>query len=215
MGTYLENSVSYISKNFPSLNIEEKDGFAVFSGRMYIAAQCRNPVFMIQVSPKICLKVKIDGSEIPSCTYLGNTCNYPHINKDKTLCVATDFDVKLQLKNSTCISDYVEKFLKPFFLSFEYWKKNQKPLFGERAHGTQGIIESIKEYTNSHKLTDKDVVLLLGWSANRAKFRKIIPKEKQTIFLSRYQNKLAKLRKLDSFFLWNLYEDIKKNMRTS
>ena len=208
MGTYLENSIAYMTKNHPFLKIKEKDGSVFFEGRMYIVAQSVNPVFKIQICPKIRLSININGRGIPSCVYLGESQDYPHINKDGTLCVATDFDIMFRLQNSVCISDYIERFLKPFFLSFEYWKKTGKPLFGERSHGTQGIIESIKEYTNSHKLTNDDVVLLLAWAADRVKFKRIIPKEKQSVFLSRYQNKIAKLRKMDGFFLWGLYENI-------
>jgi len=209
VGAYLENSIAYIAENHPSLKIEETGDSVFFEGRMYIVAQCTNPVFKIQICPKIKLSIKKDGHGIPSCVYLGETQGYPHINKDKTLCVSTDFDILLRLQNSVCISDYIELFLKPFFLSFEYWKKTGKPLFGERSHGAQGVIESIREYTNSHKLTDEDVALLLAWAADRVKFRRIIPKKKQSVFLSRYQNKIAKLRKLDGFFLWDLYKNVR------
>lgn len=198
-----------MKKNHHSLQIEENGDLLVFNGRIYIVAQSTNPDFRIQISPKIRLSVNKEGRGIPSCVYLGETQGYPHINKDKTLCVSTDFDIMLRLQNSVCISDYIELFLKPFFLSFEYWKETGKPLFGERSHGGRGIIESIREYTNSHKLTDEDVALLLAWAADRVKFRRIIPKEKQPVFLSRYQNKIVKLRKLDRFFLWNLYKSVK------
>ena len=209
MGEYLENSIAYIAENHPSLKIEETGDSVFFEGRMYIVAQCTNPAFRIQISPKIKLSIKRDGLGIPSCLYLGETLGYPHINMDRTLCVSTDFDIMLRLQNSVCVSDYIEQFLKPFFLSFEYWKKTGKPLFGERSHGAKGIIESIKEYTHSHGLSDEDVVLLLAWSANRVKFKKLVPKEKWSIFLSRYLNKIAKLRRFDGFFLWDLYEIIK------
>lgn len=210
MGSYLENSVAYMRKNHPSLKIEETDDSVIFEGMVYIVAQCTNPFFRIQICPKIKLSVNKDGLGIPLCVYLGKMHDYPHINKDGTLCVATDFDIMLRLQNSFCVSDYIEQFLKPFFLSFEYWKKTGKPLFGERSHGERGVIESIKEYTNSYKLSDEDVVLLLAWAADRVKFKRIIPKEKQSVFRSRYQNKIAKLRKLDGFYLWRMYESLRK-----
>ena len=210
MGTYLENSIAYMTKNHPFLKIKEMDGFIFFEGRMYIVAQSVNPVFKIQICPKIRLSINTDGQGIPSCVYLGESQGYPHINKDGTLCVATDFDIMFRLQNSVCISDYVEQFLKPFFLSFEYWKQYKTDLFGARSHGEPGVIESIKEYTNSYKLSDEDVVLLLAWAADRVKFKRIIPKEKQSVFRSRYQNKIAKLRKLDGFYLWRMYESLRK-----
>lgn len=209
MGEYLENSIAYMTNNCRSLQIEENGNLIVFNGRLYVVARCSNPDFRIQICPKIRLTIDKDGRGVPSCVYLGETQGYPHINKDKTLCVSTDFDIMLRLKNSVCISDYIERFLKPFFLSFEYWKKTGKPLFGERSHGAQGIIESIKEYANLQNFSDEDAVLLVGWAANRTKFRRLVTKDKQYRFLSRYQNKLAKLRKMDSFFLSNLYEECK------
>lgn len=209
MGEYLENSIAYMKEKCHSLQVEENGDLLVFTGRMYIVARCTKPDFEIQICPRIRLSVNKDGRGIPLCVYLGETQGYPHINEDKTLCVSTDFDIMLRLQNSICISDYIELFLKPFFLSFEYWKETGKPLFGERSHGGRGVIESIREYTNSHKLTDEDLALLLAWAADRVKFRRIIPREKQPVFLSRYQNKIVKLRKLDGFFLWNLYETVK------
>lgn len=209
MGEYLENSIEYMKNNHPFLKIEEMDDCVVFSGKMYIVALCENPLFKIQIKPQISISINKDGLGVPSCVYLGETQGYPHINKDKTLCVSTDFDIVLKLQNSVCISDYIEQFLKPFFLSFEYWKKTGKPLFGERSHGAQGIIESIKEYANLQNVSDEDAVLLVGWAANRTKFRRLVPKDKQYRFLSRYQNKLARLRKMDSFFLLNIYEECK------
>lgn len=210
MGEYLKNSIDYMEKKCHSLQIEENGDSIIFNGRLYIAAKCLNPDFRIQICPKIKLSINKDGRGVPSCVYLGETGDYPHINRDKTICVSTDFDIVLRLQNSVCISDYVEQFLKPFFLSFEYWKKTGKPLFGERSHGERGVIESIKEYTNSYKLSDEDVVLLLAWAADRVKFKRIIPKEKQSVFRSRYQNKIAKLRKLDGFYLWRMYESLRK-----
>ena len=202
-----------MEKNCHSLQIEENGDMIVFSGRLYIVAKCPNPDFGIQICPKIRLTINKNGRGVPSCLYLGETQGYPHINKDKTLCVSTDFDIILRLHNSVCISDYIEQFLKPFFLSFEFWKMYKKDLFGARSHGAPGIIESIKEYANLQNFSDEDTVLLIGWAANRTKFRRLVPKEKRHSFLSKYQNKIARLRKIDSFFLWNMYEECKGYMK--
>ena len=61
MGEYLENSIAYIAENHPSLKIEETGDSVFFEGRMYIVAQCTNPAFRIQISPKIKLSIKRDG----------------------------------------------------------------------------------------------------------------------------------------------------------
>ena len=44
------------------------------------------------------------------------------------------------------ISDFIERYLLPYLYSYTYYKKYGKVPFGEREHGSFGIISFYKEY---------------------------------------------------------------------
>lgn len=66
-----------------------------------------------------------------------------------------------KLKDSKSISDYIDKFLVPYFISYEYWKERGVDVFGDRSHGIEGIFESIKEFLEFPKAINEELYFLL------------------------------------------------------
>ncbi len=89
----------------------------------------------------------------PICYDVEKCIFYDHVNPDNSLCLSTEIDIAIKLKNSTSISDYINELVIPYFLSFEFWKKYNIDIFGDYSHGGKGIIESIKDYLNSTYIT--------------------------------------------------------------
>ena len=132
----------------------------------------------------------------PICYDIEKCIFYDHVNPDNSLCLSTEIDIAIKLKNSTSISDYINELLIPYFLSFEFWKKYNIDIFGDYSHGGKGIIESIKDYLNSTYITNEDCFYLLIWASKVKKFRKGIPREKQSYFIKYYIPLMKKLRLL-------------------
>lgn len=77
--------------------------------------------------------------------------SYSHINIDGSLCIAAfsevfDFISENKNKNKGEIIDlWINNFVIPYFFSYEYFQKYKTYPFGDRSHGSLGILEYYKE----------------------------------------------------------------------
>lgn len=73
--------------------------------------------------------------------------NYPHRYSDGGLCLETDGRIKIEcIQNNEFDFDvWFNHFLIPYFFSFEYYNRFGEFPFGERPHGSKGIIEYYQE----------------------------------------------------------------------
>lgn len=88
-----------------------------------------------------------------------------HKNNDEILCLACNIEIYYELKKNsdTTICDFIEKFLIPYLYSYTYYKKYNKVPYGDRKHGSKGIIEFYIDYFNLNN--DKEALNLLEYIA--------------------------------------------------
>lgn len=195
MENVIENSINYIKNKFPEVSITLKTNSVEFEGRFIIDARKDN--FEIHEAPL--LKIVMPNNyptEQPICYDVDNCVTYDHVNKDGALCLSTEIDIALKLKDSKCISDFITEFIIPYFLSYKYWKTTGRDLFGDYSHGWRGIFESIRAYLKTSSLSDMDCYYLLIWASKTKKFKKGIPREKQEYFKKNYLPFMKELRLL-------------------
>lgn len=74
---------------------------------------------------------------------------YPHRYKDGGLCLETDTRIITECSinyNEFDLEIWFNHFLIPFFFTFEYYNRFGEFPFGERSHGSRGIIEFYREH---------------------------------------------------------------------
>jgi len=92
-------------------------------------------------------QVFVDGSRLDICE---------HKYSNGMLCLETVHILKSFLKKKPSISEFLVKFLTPFFVNFIHYEKHGVYLFGERKHGDAGIIQMYQE-----RFSTKDIYLVL------------------------------------------------------
>lgn len=195
----VENSIRYITNNFPEVRIKESSSEIFFDGRYVIEA--RKGKFEIHEAPHLKIVMNKQYPKIlPVCYDVDEKVKYDHVFSDNSLCVATVLDLAEELKDSFCIKDYVEKFIIPYFLSYRYWLITGNDINGDRAHGAKGVFESLRDYLCCD-ISDKELELILCWAAKIKKFKLCVPKYLQNVFLEKYVKYVKKLRLLGIFNL--------------
>lgn len=116
MGNCLEQSILFIREKYPELSISKEDHYIEFDGRFYIDVKYKG--WDIEIAPR--LKILFPISYPLDFSIVFDVLNsYPseHRLSNGGLCVATPFDLLVELNTSVSIKDYIEKFLIPYFIS--------------------------------------------------------------------------------------------------
>lgn len=206
-----EQSILYMQNAYPEVSITKQKQAVTFKGRFVIEA--RHDDFEIHIAPQLRIEFPMDYPKTLPLTFdVENIITYDHKCENGSLCLATEIDMIAKLHESKNISDYIENFLIPYFISYEYWKKYQTDIFGDRSHGIFGLFESLRDFLDLPNETEENLYFLICWAAKLKKFRKLIAKPYQHFYLQKYSAKIAKLRTLGIMFLRKQYQIITKNL---
>ena len=163
----LEDKVAQLCRVFEGMEIQEySESTTSISGVLEIDSIIRDE----HICESYLVKIDVPNSypkELPVIKELSSKIdeNYSHINFDSSLCLATEVDMHVQLARDYNLVDYVTKFVIPYFVSYEYYKKYETFPFGERSHGTLGILEFYEETFETDGLVE--VQSLLAYTANK------------------------------------------------
>ena len=72
--------------------------------------------------------------------------DYPHMYTNKTLCLATDTDLYLHFREGFDLVAWMENYVELYFVSYECYKRYGIFPFGERSHGSKGVLEFYCDY---------------------------------------------------------------------
>lgn len=98
------------------------------------------------------LRINLSVDKLPTVKDIGHhiDVNYPHRYSNRELCLGTDTEIIL-----TCVIDgsfdvylWFEKFVIPYYYSYEYYNRMGEYPFGERSHGSKGILEYYMDVFN-------------------------------------------------------------------
>lgn len=205
----IDESIDFIHQTFPEVAIRQEASSVIFEGRFILRGRYKD--FIMESAPR--LKLMMDNNYphiLPKVFDINDTIFYDHKFQDKSLCLATPIDIRLRLLSSKNISDYIEGFLIPYFISYKYWEQSGQKIdiYGDRSHGKKGIIESLADFFNLEGNDEIRIRLLFSWAAKINKFKKLVPKENQDNFIKKYSNQISKLRKLGIFELRKYFKYI-------
>ena len=71
--------------------------------------------------------------------------DYPHRYSDGMLCLATDIDMVLEFEKNSSLVNWMQRFVEPYYITYEYYKRYGEYPNGDRAHGEDGIVQSYME----------------------------------------------------------------------
>lgn len=93
--------------------------------------------------PKVMPWVKEAGDKIQ---------NYSHKYTDDTLCLATETDIRVNLSPAFKLKDWMWNYVIPYFITHSYFQRFGVYPYGDRSHGTIGIIEYYKDIFDTDDL---------------------------------------------------------------
>ncbi len=79
--------------------------------------------------------------------------DYHHYYPNGMLCLATDSQIRIYFIDGFNLVEWMSEFVEVYYFSYEYYKRFGIFPFGERAHGSWGIIQTYQDF-----LMAKDIV---------------------------------------------------------
>ena len=90
---------------------------------------------------------------------------YPHIYKNRMLCLSTDVEQEIFFLEGGTLTGWINEFVIPYFACMEfYYKYNRFPM-GERSHDKMGIIESYMDLFNINDI--KSLANMMDYILNK------------------------------------------------
>lgn len=86
--------------------------------------------------------------------------DYQHCYPSGKLCLETDSKIRIRFINGFNLTEWMDEFVEPYFVSYEYYRLYGEFPNGERQHGIWGVIESYQDllYTDTIVATYKVMV---------------------------------------------------------
>lgn len=176
MSSYIQTLLN----KYPTLFIKSTfNSYVIIEGSLTLNHQVKE--LDVAFYKEIQIKIKIDKNYpaiLPKVYEIGNKISSPfyHINPDKSLCIGTELDVRINLYPLYSLVDYIEKFIFPFFYSYFYYEKYKISPFSERSHGNLGIFESIQDF---FKLKNKKETLNFIKTLSKRHYNRIFNHKKK------------------------------------
>ena len=140
--------VASLLERYPNLTVTSKTENKVdIKGKIHINRNCDKISVCKEYGIEISIPLNSDKLPMVRDTekYIRN---YPHLNWNKDLCLATDTDIYLRFRNGLDLIGWMRDYVEIYFVSYEYYKRYNRFPFGERAHGSQGILQFYRDYFN-------------------------------------------------------------------
>ena len=137
-----------INKKYPNLQYDNKKNIIV--GSINICKNCNDEIIYGCYD----LLIDFNKSSIPYVYDIKKEIrrNYEHRYSNDRLCLATDIEQLLFIRNTKSICLWIEKYVESYYISYEYFQKYAIYPFGQYSHGVQGIAEYYETY---FELTNK------------------------------------------------------------
>lgn len=148
---HLEN----IRKQYPDLIFDKS--LNTLKGNINICKKCNDEIIKKNYS----ILIDLNSKPIPAVYDIGKNIkkSYPHRYKDRRLCLATDIEQILFIKQHKDISAWIKYYVESYFISYEYFMKYGIYPFGEYSHGREGIVEFYLNYFNLNQENNSKEIL--------------------------------------------------------
>lgn len=110
--------------------------------------------FSLHKTYVIDIYVPLNSEELPYIVDSGNAIKstYHHCYTNGKLCLETDSKIQIRFINGFNLIEWMDEFVEPYFVSYEYYQLYGEFPNGERQHGILGVMESYQDLLHSKDL---------------------------------------------------------------
>ncbi len=161
---FIENQFTALKKKYPYLYLLNEDQCFLIRGTIFIESDNVKDSYEIEtrLTPKY-------PSQIPYTKEIGSKILVDfHHYQDGYLCLEIPFTVWEIFRQEETLLNYVDNLLVPYLFSYSCFKNTGKLPFGERRHGTNGILDDYKDrFKTSDDLIIVDLLRILAEDSYR------------------------------------------------
>ena len=150
----LHSQLEVFFKKYPLLSIKfDKPDSVTLSGSIKVFRTHNG--YTVNNSYMLDIVIPINSKEFPYVVDIGNHIDsqYPHYYaSSRQFCLETDSRIALRFVDGFSLLDWVDEFVEPYYFSYEYYQRFGEFPFGERSHGTLGILEAYQDYFSTNDI---------------------------------------------------------------
>lgn len=150
----IQSQLGVFFKKYPQLSIKS-DGLDSITLSGSIKVFRAHNGFTVNKLYTLDIVIPIGSNVLPYVLDTGNHIDsqYPHYYAtSKQFCLETDSRIALRFIDGFSLVDWVDEFVEPYYFSYEYYQRFGEFPFGERSHGTLGVLESYQDYFSANDI---------------------------------------------------------------
>ena len=146
---------------YPTLSIiTDTDSHITLSGPIHVFRTYNG--YTLNNSYSIEIGIPVNSQKLPYITDIGEHIDnaYHHLYTDtRQLCLATDTQIIFRFMDGFSLVAWMEEFVEPYYFSYEYYQRYGEFPFGERSHGTPGVLETYCDIFKTNNLAEAYLIL--------------------------------------------------------
>jgi len=150
----LNNEINEILSKFPGLELKEYTDRIILIGKIGIDNTYKDEHIIDEYNVEVNIPYGYP-TKLPTIKEIGKRikARYGHIYGNRELCLATAADMQFKLGDNFKLMDWFENYVIPYFFSHSYFEKYGRLPFGDRSHGSNGMLEYYMEYFKADSKT--------------------------------------------------------------
>jgi len=142
----IQSQILALQERFPGLGLHVRDdGYAVVAGMLGFNTSYGEYAIQDEYLVKIVIPSDYPDT-LPRAFEIGGKIPKDfHMMTDRSLCLGSPLEMALKFSETPSLLGFVERLLIPYLFSYACWEKFKVMPFGERAHGSAGILQSYQD----------------------------------------------------------------------
>ena len=164
MNKKIREEISQILDLHKGLILTFENDFYVISGIDEFELKYENKLIHNKFNLVFKIPINFPNSVLPSLKLDEYPNGFSHIFKDNIACMATISEQIIFISNNESIFDFWEKFVLSFLFTTAYYNNHGIYPFGERQHGSSGIISYYRE---TYGFSKNQIIKMINYISNQ------------------------------------------------
>lgn len=139
--------IAQLLHEYPDLAVVQSDSQMVLLQGHILVFRTYND-FTLRKTYTLNVVIPISSDELPFVIDTARQIrqDYHHYNPNARLCLATDSQIRIRFIDGFNLVEWMSEFVEIYYFSYEYYERFGIFPFGERAHGSWGIIQTYQDF---------------------------------------------------------------------